>query len=84
VKLILKETAKYLGGDFPKARVATGPDGSLRLSWPLSDREVRLVVGGSATNKTYLYWETGPHHGIDYRVNGARLAELLSGSIKAD
>ena len=74
---ILKEAAGQLGPNFPQAVVATGPDRSLRLLWSCGRREVRLVIGGAPANKTYFYREPAGYPGVDYIVNGIKLAGYL-------
>lgn len=74
---VLEQAARELRLSFPLAIVAVGPHRSLRLLWSSEGREVRLVVGGSTANKTYLYWEGPGQRCVDYSVDGARLASLL-------
>jgi len=74
---VVEQAARDLQLNFPRAIVAVGHNRSLRLLWSSEGREVRLVVGGSPANKTYLYWESAGQHRVDYSVDGVRLARLL-------
>ena len=74
---VLRDAATNLGLDFPRAIPVVGPNNSLRLHWNAPGWEVRVVFGGTPENKTYLYWESSARHGVDYYVDGRRLADYL-------
>ena len=74
---LLRQAARELGRHFRRAGVSVGPERSLRITWSLGVREVRLICGGRPTNKTYIYQESPGGHAVEYRVNGAMLAGYL-------
>jgi hypothetical protein len=74
---VLAETACELSLDFPRASVSVGPNRGLRITWSRGHGEVRLVCGGSAANKSYIYSESGSQHGVEYDVDGKRVAQHL-------
>ena len=49
--VLLRLTAERAGLRFPRAIAATGPGRSVRLIWMEEQREVRLMIGGSADNR---------------------------------
>ena len=79
---VLAETARELGLDFPRASVSVGPNRGLRITWSRGHGEVRLVCGGSAANKSYIYSESGSQHGVEYVVDGKRLAQHLRWALR--
>src|ERR1700692_574210 len=74
---VLAETARELSLDFPRASVSVGPNRGRRITWSRGYGEVRLVCGGSAANKSYIFSEFGSQHSFDYVVDGRRLAQHL-------
>jgi hypothetical protein len=79
---VLAETARELGLDFPRASVSVGPNRGLRITWSRGYGEVRLVCGGNAANKSYIYSESGSQHGVEYVVDGKRLAQHLRWALR--
>jgi hypothetical protein len=79
---VLADTARELSLDFPRASVSVGPNRGLRITWSRGRGEVRLVVGGSAANKSYIYSESGSQHGFEYVVDGKRLAQHLRWALR--
>ena len=75
---LLSETAQHVGMHFPRGIAATGPGRSVRLLWSSGEKELRLVLGGSAANRSYIYWRTSGHSGIDESIEASRLAQYLS------
>lgn len=80
---LLRDLAGSLGMQFPLATVVVGPDRSVRLLWARSDREVRVSLGGTEANRSYVYWRThdssGVEDGIDWRVVRQSLSWLSQG-----
>ena len=74
---LLKEVATDLKTEFSRAIAAVGPGRGLRVTWSLGTRQVRLICGGSPSNKTYIYIESNSEHNVDYQVTGSRLATYL-------
>ena len=75
---LLRETAKRVGMQFPAAMAATGPGRSVRLLWSNNEKELRLVIGGSATNRSYIYWRHAARSGVDDTVEAIRFAQYLN------
>jgi hypothetical protein len=75
--VLLRQTAERIGLKFPRAIAATGPGRSVRLIWMREQREVRLMIGGSVANRSYIYWRTGPASGIDENIKPEYLAAYL-------
>lgn len=75
---LLRETARHVGMQFPSAIAATGPGRSVRLLWSSSEKELRLVVGGSAANRSYIYWRSAGRSGVDETIEAGRFAQYLS------
>jgi hypothetical protein len=75
---LLRDAARRIGMQFPSAIVATGPARSVRLLWSGNDKELRVVIGGSATNRSYIYWRLTGNSGVDEIVEGNRFAEYLN------
>lgn len=71
---VLVEAARELSIEFPRASASVGPNGGLRITWSSAIAEVRLVIGGSEANKSYIYSESGLLHGVDYNLDGRHLA----------
>jgi hypothetical protein len=80
---VLAETARELSLEFPRASVSVGPNRGLRITWSRGYGEVRLVCGGSAANKSYIYSESGSQHSVEYVVDGRRLAQHLRWALRA-
>jgi hypothetical protein len=78
----LIETARELSLDFPRASASVGPNRGIRITWSRGNGEVRLVCGGSAANKSYIYSEFGSQHGVDYIVDGVHLAQHLRWALR--
>jgi hypothetical protein len=74
---LLRQAAERTGLKFPRAIAATGPGRSVRLIWIKERREVRLVIGGSVTNRSYIYWRGGPASGVDENIKPENLAAYL-------
>jgi hypothetical protein len=74
---VLAGAAERLAMDFPAACVTVGPAGSLRISWTDGGRHVRLICGGSAQNKTYIYFEDKQRHGAIEKFDADNLASIL-------
>lgn len=74
---LLRQTAERAGMKFPRAIAATGPGNSVRLIWMREQREVRLMIGGSAANRSYIYWRRGPESGVDENIKPEYLAAYL-------
>jgi hypothetical protein len=75
---LLRETARRIGMQFPGAIAATGPGRSVRLLWSSNEKELRLVIGGSAVNRSYIYWRHGARSGVDDTVEAIRFARYLN------
>jgi hypothetical protein len=75
--LLLRQAAERAGLKFPRAMAATGPGRSVRLIWMREQREVRLMIGGSASNRSYIYWRRGPESGVDENIKPEYLAAYL-------
>ncbi len=73
---LLRELAGNLGMQFPRAIAVTGPSNGIRLLWSRNEREVRVTVGGSEANKSYLYWRDSGQSGIG-TLNGQILHQRL-------
>lgn len=74
---VLVEAGRELGLKFPRASASVGPNRGLRITWSLAAKEVRLICGGTPANRSYIYSESGPNHGVDHTVNGDQLAQHL-------
>lgn len=74
---LLRDTADNLGMQFPPAMAVTGPNKCIRLLWTRSDREIRVTVGGSEANKSYLYWRESGRSGIEPTLDGRTLHRHL-------
>lgn len=75
----LEAAAQRLGPSFPRAiAVSAGPENSVRLTWVLGQGEVRLVVGGSIRNRTYIYVRNGDWSEVDEAIDGESLASCLA------
>lgn len=74
---LISDAGRELGLRFPLASAAVGPNRGLRITWSSGAREVRLVHGGGPENRSYIYSESGSDHGVDYDINGSRLAQHL-------
>lgn len=74
---LLSQAARDLSLKFPRASASVGPNRGLRVTWSCGRREVRLVLGGSAVNRSYIYSECGSDHRVDYFVDGSHLAQHL-------
>jgi hypothetical protein len=81
---VLLEAARELSLKFPRASASVGPNRGLRITWSYGPREVRLIFGGSASNKSYIYGESGSKHGVEYVVDGRHLAEHLRWALRQD
>jgi hypothetical protein len=79
---VLAEAARELRLDFPRASASVGPNRGLRITWSRGYGEVRLVCGGSADNKSYIYSESVSQHGIEYTVDGRHLAQHLRWALR--
>lgn len=79
---VLAEAARELRLDFPRASVSVGPNRGLRITWCRGQGEVRLVCGGSAANKSYIYSESGSQHSVEYAVDGKRVAQHLRWALR--
>jgi hypothetical protein len=75
--LLLRQAAERTGLKFPRAIAATGPGRSVRLIWMREQRKVRLMIGGSAANRSYIYWRKGPESGVDENIKPEYLAAYL-------
>lgn len=75
---LLRTAAQHVGMKFPRGIAATGPGQAVRLLWSRAEKELRVVVGGSATNRSYIYWRVNGDSGIDETLEGSRLAEYLN------
>ncbi len=75
--VLLRQTAERIGLKFPRAIAATGPGRSVRLIWMREQREVRLMIGGSVANRSYIYWRTGPASGVEENIKAEYLAAYL-------
>jgi hypothetical protein len=78
----LAETARELALAFPRASVSVGPNRGLRITWSRGPGEVRLVCGGSADNKSYIYSEFGKDHSVGYVVDGRHIGERLRWALR--
>jgi hypothetical protein len=76
--ILLRKAAELAGMRFPRAIAATGPGRSVRLIWMREPRELRLMIGGSAANRSYIYWRTGPASGVDENITPQHLAAYLN------
>jgi hypothetical protein len=65
---LLREAAQRLGMTFPRAIAVSGPGASVRLLWIMDQKELRVMIGGSMANRSYLYWRTGSKSGVDERI----------------
>jgi len=79
---VMAEAAHELSLDFPRASASVGPNRGLRITWSRGHGEVRLVCGGSADNKSYIYSESGSQHSVEYVVDGKRLAQHLRWALR--
>ena len=75
---LLRAAAQQVGMKFPRCIAATGPGQSVRLLWSGAEKELRVVIGGSATNRSYIYWRKTAESGVDETLEGSRLAEYLN------
>jgi hypothetical protein len=74
----LRDTANKLGMNFPRAVAATGPGRSVRLLWASNEKELRVVIGGTPLNRSYIYWRDSGRSGVDDRINTEQFAKYLS------
>ncbi len=75
---LIRDAAQHLGGWFPGAIAAsTGPGRSLRVLWSRNRKEVRLVLGGSTSNRSYIYRREGDRSAVDETLSGDCLAQYL-------
>jgi hypothetical protein len=74
---LLREAAECVGMQFPGAIAATGPGRSVRLLWSFDEKELRLVIGGGAVNRSYIYWRHAARSGVDETIEGRRFARYL-------
>ena len=77
VVTLLRETAKTVGMSFPGAVAGTGPGRSVRLLWRENEKELRIVIGGTAQNRSYIYWRHSGGSGVDSRIDSSRFAQYL-------
>jgi hypothetical protein len=75
---VLRDLAASLGMSFPRAIVVTGPSQGIRLLWTRNEREVRVTVGGSDANKSYIYWRDSGRSGVDSKLDGRTLQRHLN------
>jgi hypothetical protein len=76
---LLRRTAERSGMKFPRAlAVATGPSRSVRLIWMREQKELRLMIGGTPANRSYIYWRTGTLSGIDENIDPEYLAAYFN------
>jgi hypothetical protein len=75
---LLRDVANKIGMWFPVAIAVTGPTQSIRLLWVRGDRELRVTVGGSATNKSYIYWLVPGESGISHTLDGQTLHQYMN------
>jgi hypothetical protein len=80
---VLDQTARELSLDFPRGSASVGPNRGLRITWSQGLGEVRLVCGGAAENKSYIYSEAGAQNNIEYVVDGQHLAQHLRWALRA-
>ena len=52
---LLHAVANEFKIQFPAASVTTASNG-IRVSWRQDVREIRLIIGESGANKSYIYW----------------------------
>jgi hypothetical protein len=79
---LLIEAARELNLKFPRASASVGPNRGLRITWARGRREVRLILGGNAGNKSYIYSECGSDHAVEYIVDGNHLAQHLCWALR--
>lgn len=75
---LLRKAAEHVAMRFPVAIVATGPGRSVRFLWQRNEKEVRLVIGGSPANRSYLYWRMVGDSGVDETLEADRIAQYLT------
>ena len=80
---ILGQTARELSLDFPRGSASVGPNRGLRITWSQGQGEVRLVCGGAAGNKSYIYSESGEQNNVEYVVDGQHLAQHMRWALRA-
>jgi hypothetical protein len=81
---VLLVAARELSLKFPRASVSVGPNRGLRVTWSRGPKEVRLICGGSAANRSYIYSESGSQHGVEFIVDGRQLAQHLRWVLRED
>lgn len=74
---LLKTAAQWLPEDFPRGSASVGDDGGVRVTWSGGAKEVRLVCGGSETDRSYLYFESDDGYGIEDNMSADHLASYL-------
>ena len=75
---LLREVAGDLGFRFPRAVASTGPGQGIRLLWAKNERELRVTIGGSPMNKTYLYWLAPGRSGVEPKLDRQTLHQYLA------
>lgn len=53
---------------YPTAAVGSDAEGGIRVQWFGRTRQVRFVVGASATDLSYVYWQEGEAYGLESPV----------------
>ena len=82
--VLLRDVANKIGMQFPTAIVATGPGQGMRLLWMRDERELRITVGGSERNKSYIYWLESGRSGIESTLNGQTIYQRLNWLIQGN
>lgn len=73
----LDRAAQKLGLDFPRGSASVGPGLSIRVTWKIDEREVRLAVSDHPRN-SYIYLDSGNKYGLSRNLNGEALAAHLA------
>lgn len=60
----------------PEHSITTDDVGGIRLAWHLGPRHVRVNLGANNNLRSYIYFESGPNHGIE-ELNPQHLAGRL-------
>jgi hypothetical protein len=76
--VLLRNVANKIGMQFPTAIVATGPSQGIRLLWMRDERELRVTVGGSERNKSYIYWLESGRSGIEHTLTEQTFLQRLN------
>lgn len=68
-KLLLTKVKNILSELPVGGYVSTDGSGGLRVDWSAGEKNVRLIIAGSPSGKSYIYHEAGSEYGVDRNVS---------------